>query len=403
MEETIVPVVKGGVTTAAGFTAAAVAAGIKREGLDLVVLHAEAPCAAAGVFTKNRVKAAPVLLDVERLASGVARTLVINSGNANAANGTRGMDDARECAREAGRLLGVPEEQVLVASTGVIGMPFPLANALKGIATACGELSVGGGGAAARAIMTTDTRPKERAVTFSVGGRRISVGGMAKGSGMIHPDMATLLGFVTTDAPIAAEDLQAALTEAVEDSFNMITVDGDTSTNDMVLCMASGAAGGAPLGRGPEMDLFKSALAQVCRELARECAADGEGASHLITVEVSGAASLLDARICARAIAASSLVKTAVTGADANWGRVLCAAGYSGAIFDPGRVSVWLGEVLVAAAGTGLPFDEERARSVLLRPEVPILVDLGAGEYRATAWGCDLTEQYVSINASYRS
>jgi len=403
MEEDFFRSTGGGVTAPAGFTAAGVAAGIKREGLDLAVLHAGGPCTAAGVFTRNRVKAAPVLLDMERLAGGVARTVVINSGNANACNGPQGLADARACAREAGRLLRVPEEEVLVASTGVIGMPLPLETMLQGIAKACGELSPDGGQAAARAIMTTDTRPKERAVTFRLGDRLITVGGMAKGSGMIHPDMATLLGFVTTDAPVAPGDLRSLLTAAVEDSFNMITVDGDTSTNDLVLCLASGAAGGLPLLKGGDLDFFDIALRVVCRELARECAADGEGAGHLITVEVAGAASPGDARACARTVAGSSLVKTAVAGADANWGRVLCAAGYSGAVFEPGNASVWLGEVQVATGGAGLPFDEDRARRVLQQPQVTIRVDLGAGPYSATAWGCDLTAEYVRINASYRS
>jgi len=401
LEQDVLPNVAGGVTAAAGFTAAGVAAGIKRQGLDLAVLHADRPCAVAGVFTRNRVKAAPVLLDMERVAQGTARTVVINSGNANACNGPRGMDDARACAREAGRLLGVPEEQVLVASTGVIGVPLPMEAMLPGIARACRELSADGGARAARAIMTTDTKPKERAVSFAAGGQRITVGGMAKGSGMVHPDMATMLCFVTTDACIAPHDLRDALRAAVDESFNMITVDGDTSTNDLVLCLASGA--GPRLSPGGDLDLFREALAVVCRDLARACAADGEGARHLITVQVAGAATVGDARACARAIAASSLVKAAVAGADANWGRILCAAGYSGAAFDPARASVWLDDIRVAAAGTGLPFDEERARSVLQKDEVVIRVDLAEGRCGATAWGCDLTADYVRINASYRS
>jgi len=405
MEETVISLVGGGVTAPAGFTAAGVAAGIKRSGSDLAVLHASAPCAAAGVFTRNRVKAAPVLLAMERLTggAGTARTVVANSGNANACTGPQGLADARACAREAGRLLGVPEEQVLVASTGVIGVPLPLSKAIQGLEAACRQLSREGGAAAARAIMTTDTRAKERAAAFTLGGRTVKVGGMAKGSGMIHPDMATMLCFLTTDAPVEARDLHAILAAAVGDTFNMITVDGDTSTNDMVLCLASGAAGGSPLTRGAGLDFLEAALRLVCRELARDCASDGEGARHLITVEVAGAASTGDARTCARAIAASSLVKTAVAGADANWGRVLCAAGYSGAAFDPDRAAVWLGDLPVAAGGAALPFDEDRARTILRRPEVTIRVDLGAGPYSACAWGCDLTEEYVSINASYRS
>ncbi|MDA8335953.1 MAG: bifunctional glutamate N-acetyltransferase/amino-acid acetyltransferase ArgJ [Peptococcaceae bacterium] len=403
MEETVISLVGGGVTAPAGFAAGGVAAGIKRTGLDLAVLHADRPCAAAGVFTRNRVKAAPVLLDMERLpgGSGTARTVVMNSGNANACNGPRGMADARSCAREAGRLLGVPEEQVLVASTGVIGMPLPLDNLLRGLGGACAQLSREGGALAARAIMTTDTRPKERAAAFSAGGRLVTVGGMAKGSGMIHPDMATMLCFLTTDARVEAGDLRLLLSAAVEDTFNMITVDGDTSTNDLVLCLAAGE--GPPLSKSGDLDFLDVALRLVCRELARDCAADGEGAGHLITVEAAGAASLGDARSCARRVAASSLVKTAVTGADANWGRVLCAAGYSGAVFDPDKAHVWLGDLLVAAGGAALAFDEDLARRILRRPEVTIRVDLGAGPYSATAWGCDLTEEYVRINASYRS
>ncbi|MEW5762956.1 MAG: bifunctional glutamate N-acetyltransferase/amino-acid acetyltransferase ArgJ [Bacillota bacterium] len=395
--------VAGGVTAPAGFKAAGLNCGLKKSKKDLALLVSEVPCAAAGLFTTNRVKAAPVLVTQEKLAFGRAQAVVVNSGNANACTGPRGLEDARAMAGITAGALGIPEELVLVASTGVIGVPLPVEKLAAGIPRAAALLDRAGHRDAAEAILTTDTCVKEAAVTFTLGGRRVTIGGMAKGSGMIHPDMATMLAFLTTDAAIAPGVLRLALHTAADASFHMISVDGDTSTNDMVLIMANGLAGNERVATLEAAAPFIAALKEVCMALARAIARDGEGATRLIEVRVRGAPTMADARLAARAVAASNLVKAAVFGRDANWGRIICAAGYSGARFDPDRCDIYLGSLPVARAGNGLPFDEDEARRILEQDPVVITLDLKSGTAEATAWGCDLTYDYVRINASYRS
>jgi len=395
----------GGVTAAAGFQAGTASAGIRYKiKKDIAVIYSNVPAAAAGVFTTNIVKAAPVLLSMERVAGGKAQAIVVNSGNANACNGEQGMEDALAMASTAGAALGIPGELVLVASTGVIGQKMPMDKVLPGIRQAAGEISAAGGAMAAEAIMTTDTVPKESARKIVIGGKTVTVGGMAKGSGMIHPDMATLLCFITTDAAISPACLQQALKYAVSCSFNMITVDRDTSTNDTAVVLANGFAGNPVIdGEGDEYISFRDVLTDVCVSLAMDIARDGEGATKLIQVEARNARTLEDARLAARAVAGSNLVKAAIFGRDANWGRVLCAAGYSGANFDPRRVDIFLGNEQVTKKGCSIEFSEERALEVLKKDAVRIIIDFNAGKYDATAWGCDLTYDYVRINGDYRT
>ncbi len=397
--------VPGGVTTAAGFLAGTAMAAIKKANKrDVAVIYSSVPATAAGVFTLNKVKAAPLLLSMDRLARGKAQALVVNSGNANACNGEQGMRDALAMTAEVAHVLHIPEEMVLVASTGVIGKKMPMNKVLPGVREAAGLVSSEGGSLAAQAIMTTDTFQKEAAVRLELGGKTVTVGGMAKGSGMIHPNMATLLGFITTDAAISDVCLKLALGYAVDRSFNMITVDGDTSTNDMVVIMANGMAGNEMIkGASEDFIAFREALAQVCDELAVAIARDGEGATKLIEVEVRNAGTEGDARLAARAVAGSSLVKAAIFGRDANWGRVICAAGYSGAVFDPEIVDIFLGDVQVAKDGGSLEFSEELALEALKGSTVKIIIDFKSGPFAATAWGCDLSYDYVKINADYRT
>ena len=402
---TEIGLIEGGVTAPTGFLAGTAAAEIKHKAKkDVAVLFSTAPATAAGVFTKNLVKAAPVLLSQKHLAAGQAQGVVVNSGNANACTGAGGLADAGAMAAAAALALGVKEELILVASTGVIGQPLPMDKVLPGIRAAVAGLSASGGRAAAEAIMTTDTRLKEVAVEFTLGGRQVRLGGMAKGSGMIHPDMATLLCFITTDAAILPVYLQQALRQAVEASFNQITVDRDTSTNDTALLLANGLAGNPVInGDGADYRLFRQALTEVCIGLARELAADGEGATKLIEVTVRQAPSPNDARQAAKAVAGSNLVKAAIFGNDANWGRVICALGYSGAIFQPEKVEIYLGEVRVAQNGAPVDFSEAAALAALQRETVAINIDLHQGNHAATAWGCDLTYDYVKINGAYRT
>lgn len=396
--------VEKGVTAPGGFLASGVAAGIKKAKKDLALLYSTVPAAAAGVFTTNRVKAAPLLVTAARLKKGVAQAVVVNSGNANACTGPGGYADALAMGRTAAQVLNLPEELVLVSSTGVIGQRLPLEKIEAALPAAAAALDAGGHLAAAEAILTTDTVVKEAAVRFSLGGSTCTIGGMAKGSGMIHPKMATMLAFLTTDVAIRPELLRRALKEAVDASFNMITVDGDTSTNDMVVVLANGRAQNPEINTdGLDYAAFAAALTSVAGELAKKVARDGEGATRLIEVRVKRARSDADARLAARAIAASNLVKTAVFGRDANWGRILCAAGYSGAVFDPEKVEIFLGAEQVAAEGAGLAFSEERVSAELGRDPVVITVNFNEGEGAAVAWGCDLTYDYVRINASYRT
>ncbi|HEY3109445.1 MAG TPA: bifunctional glutamate N-acetyltransferase/amino-acid acetyltransferase ArgJ, partial [Chloroflexota bacterium] len=386
----------------AGFSAGAIHAGIKKDGrsLDLCVIASDRPATAAGVFTRNKVRAAPVQLSEERLRSGRCQAVVVNSGNANACTGERGMSDAQRMTELTAARLGLEAHDVVVASTGVIGVHLPMDRVEQGLARI--ELSPNGGHDAARAIMTTDTRPKEAGVRVRVGGQRVVVAGIAKGSGMIHPNMATMLSFVTTDAAVAPSFLRRALAEAVNGSFNQMTVDGDTSTNDTLIVLANGAAGNTSLdGSDRDSRAFAEALLQVTAALAKAVARDGEGASKFIEVVVEGAASVEDARRAAKAVVGSSLVKTAVYGADPNWGRVLCALGYSGAEVEERKVDLRIGEVWLMRGGEIQPFDRKAGVRALSQDEVRIVVNLNLGGGRGVAWGCDLTEGYVEINGKY--
>ena len=399
--------VKGGITAPAGFMAAGIHADIKGKGgskKDVAILFSKLPCAAAGVYTTNKVKAAPVVLSQAVTAQGSLQAVVINSGNANACTGERGMQDARAMVSQSAKALGLEPEQVAVASTGVIGVPLPMDRVKTGISKAAAAISDEGGQAAAEAIMTTDTFDKQYALQFELGGAQVTIGAMAKGSGMIHPNMATMLGFVTTDAAVDAGALHVALKAATEKSFNMITVDGDTSTNDMVIAMANGMAKSPQVVLGTTLyETFATALEAVLTHLAKEIARDGEGATKLMEVRVKGAPTVDDARKAAKSVCSSSLVKAALFGEDANWGRILCAMGYSGAEFNPDKVDLWVGDVQTMAAGTGLAFDEEAATLVLKEKGVVITADLNSGQAEATAWGCDLSYDYVKINGSYRT
>jgi glutamate N-acetyltransferase/amino-acid N-acetyltransferase len=389
----------GGVTSPGGFLAGAVSAGIKYSPgtrLDLGMLFSKAPCAAAGVFTTNKVKAAPVVLSRERLQGGKACAVVMNSGFANACTGKQGMADAVEMAGLAARHAGVKPEDVLVASTGVIGVMLPMENIRAAMPKV--KLSVEGGHDLARAIMTTDRVPKEAAVKAD----GFTIGGMLKGAGMIHPNMATMLCFLTTDAAVEADYLKQALKKAVAVTFNMLSVDGDNSTNDTVVIMANGAAGGEVIKKSSrKAKLFQRTLDKLCVYLAREAARDGEGATKLIEVKVCGALSLKDARLAARTIVSSSLVKTAIYGSDPNWGRVLAAAGRSGAALEEYKTELFIGAARVVKDGAPVAFDKKALVKYLNGKEVNITLDLHLGKAEATAWGCDLSEEYVKINAEY--
>jgi glutamate N-acetyltransferase/amino-acid N-acetyltransferase len=389
----------GGVTSPGGFLAGAVSAGVKYspgQRLDLGILYSPGICNAAGVFTTNKVKAAPVLLSRERLAKGKASAVVMNSGYANACTGRQGVADAAEMAELAARRVGAKKENVLVASTGVIGVTLPMERIRKAIPKVA--LTVEGGHDLARAIMTTDRVPKEAALKAD----GFIIGGMLKGAGMIHPDMATMLCFLTTDAAVDVAFLRQALKKAVAISFGMISVDGDNSTNDMVVIMANGAAGGKVITQGSgQAALLQRTLNKLCIYLAREAVRDGEGATKLIEVKVSGALSLRDARLAARTIVSSSLVKTAVYGADPNWGRVLAAAGRSGAALEEDKTELFIGGTRLVQGGAPVAFDKRSVVKHLNGKEVSINLNLHLGKAEATAWGCDLTEEYVKINAEY--
>ncbi|HMQ32964.1 MAG TPA: bifunctional glutamate N-acetyltransferase/amino-acid acetyltransferase ArgJ [Chloroflexaceae bacterium] len=400
---------EGGPTTPAGWRAATWACGIKYQGRDdLALLVSDRPCSAAAVFTSNLVKAAPVRYDMallERNAAGL-RALVVNAGNANACTGPEGDAAAVAMARAAEAALGLPADTAFVMSTGTIGVPMPVELITAGIARAAEGLATDAGAAAARAIMTTDTRPKHAALRVALpSGATVTLGGMAKGAGMIHPNMATLLSAVTTDAAVSPAALREALRHAVELSFNSISVDGDTSTNDTLLVLANGAADNQPIERldSPDGAAFLAGLTALCQRLAQAVVRDGEGATRFVTITVRGARNRADAKLAAMTIATSPLVKTALHGADPNWGRVLCAIGYSGAEVDPDRVALVFGGMPVLAGGLPLPFDEAAASDLLDVPEVTIDADLGLGDGAATVWTCDFSEAYVRINAEYRT
>lgn len=404
-------IIKGGVTAAKGFKAAGVFAGIKKDKKDMALLYSEIPCVAAGTFTTNIVKAAPVKWDMDVVYNHeTAQVVVANSGVANACTGEEGMGYCLETAKAAAELLGVSPDAVLVASTGVIGKQLPMDKLKSGIEKMVPLLSetIEAGTVAAEAIMTTDTIKKEVAVTIELSGKTVTIGGMCKGSGMIHPNMCTMLGFVTTDVSISKEMLQKALSSDIKDTYNMISVDGDTSTNDTVLLLANGAAGNEKITvENEDYQIFLQALNYVNTYLAKKMAGDGEGATALFEVKVIGAESKEQAVTLSKSIITSSLTKAAIYGHDANWGRILCAMGYSGANFDPEKVDLFFesaaGKIQIIEDGVAVDYSEEEATRILSEPEVTATADVKMGDAKATAWGCDLTYDYIKINADYRS
>ncbi|HIY00872.1 MAG TPA: bifunctional glutamate N-acetyltransferase/amino-acid acetyltransferase ArgJ [Candidatus Blautia faecipullorum] len=404
--------IEGGVTAAKGFLAASAAAGIKYQGrTDMAMIYSEKPCAAAGTFTTNVVKAAPVKWDQEIVYHHpAAQAVVCNSGIANACTGEEGFSYCRATAASASEALGIPADSVLVASTGVIGMQLPVEKLEKGVGMMAKELddSLEAGNLAAKAIMTTDTVEKEAAVQVEIGGKTVTVGGMCKGSGMIHPNMCTMLGFVTTDVCISKELLQEALSQDVKDTYNMVSVDGDTSTNDTVLLLANGMAENPEITeKNEDYETFCKALNYVNTSLAKKIAGDGEGATALFEVKIIGAESKEQAVTLSKSVVSSSLTKAAIYGHDANWGRILCAMGYSGAQFDPEKVDLYFesraGKIKIIENGVSTGYSEEEAARILSEDEVTAIADVKMGDYAATAWGCDLTYDYVKINADYRS
>ncbi len=405
-------IIDGGVTAAKGFMAAHTAAGIKYQGRnDMALVFSKEPCVVAGTFTTNVVKAAPVLWDKTMVDEGrIGRAIVINAGIANACAGSKGLSACRNTAISVADALGIEGNEVAVASTGVIGMPLPLDRIQAGVKAMASTLSDSREAAhdAAKAIMTTDTHPKEVALTMTIGGTDVTIGGMCKGSGMIHPNMGTMLSFITTDARIEKKLLQEALSCVVKDTYNMISVDGDTSTNDTCLVMANGCAGNEPITKDDESyTIFLEGLMEVNRRLARMMAGDGEGATALIEVVAMGAPTDEAARKLAKSVITSSLTKAAIFGHDANWGRIMCALGYAGVEFDPEKVDISVesegGRIDLVSDGVALDYSEEEASEILSKKEVSIYCNLHAGEAQAVAWGCDLTYDYVKINADYRS
>jgi glutamate N-acetyltransferase/amino-acid N-acetyltransferase len=401
------------VTFARGFRAGTAACGIKAltagaaamptgQTDDLCIVHSTRPCDAGGVFTTNRVKSASVVIDQLHLLHNRVQALAINSGNANACTGAQGFKDALLMAKLSADRLDLDPDQVLVSSTGVIGRFMPMSAIKAGIAEACGKLSAEGGAAAARAIMTTDTVPKTAQLEVDLGGATVRIGGMCKGSGMVHPNMATMLAYITTDAAVEP-GLMSSLVKSIADrSFNQVTVDGDSSTNDTFLMLANGAAGNEPIRPGtPEAARLEAALLEIAQDLARAIARDGEGATKLISVKVQDAVSDAEARTAARAVASSSLVKTAVHGGDPNWGRIVCALGYSGAELALDKLQLSVGGLVVFERGSGVDVDLAAVRHAFEQPEIEIVATLGLANGRAEAWGCDLSEEYVRINAEY--
>lgn len=404
--------IAGGVTSPKGFAASSYAAGIKyKDREDMALIYSEQPCTVAGVFTSNVVKAAPVVWDrqvVEK--ADCVRAVIINSGIANACTGEEGMKICRATAEAAAEAIGGSPENILVASTGVIGMQIPTDRIVHGTRELlkAKQTTKEAGTKAAQAIMTTDTHKKETAMTVTLGSGTITIGGMCKGSGMIHPDMCTMLGFITTDAAISKILLQKALSDIVQDTFNMISVDGDTSTNDTLVILANGMAGNQEImAEDEDYQTFKDALYQICEYLAKQMAGDGEGATALLEVTVQGAGTKEDAKILAKSVVCSSLVKAMIYGHDANAGRIMCALGYSGIDFQPEKVDLYFnskaGKILIFQGGIAAEYSEEEATRILSEPEVTVIVDMHEGDASATAWGCDLTYDYVKINADYRS
>ena len=404
--------IDGGVTAPEGFKASSCAAGIKYEGrTDMAMLWSDAPCTAAGVYTSNLVKAACVQWDKAITESyEKVSAVVINAGIANACTGKLGLQYCEETAKAVSKEKGVPVKSVLTASTGVIGKQLPIDKIVNGTAVLCETLegSTEAGTLASKAIMTTDTVNKEVAVSFEIGGKTVKMGGMCKGAGMIHPNMCTMLGFITTDCAIDKSLLQKALSENVVDTFNMVSVDGDTSTNDTLVVLANGLSGNPVIDKeGADYETFKAALFEVMKTLSKKMAADGEGATAMLEVNVINAKTKAQARKLAKSVICSSLTKAAIYGHDANWGRILCAFGYSGEIFDPENVTLSFegdgDSILIFENGVGTDFSEEKATKILSSKEVKVIADFHLGTESATAWGCDLTHEYVSINADYRS
>ena len=405
-------IIEGGVTAAQGFEAAGIEAAIKYQNRkDMAMVYSRTPCRAAGVFTSNVVKAAPVMWDKKIVENSPAvQAVIVNSGIANACTGAEGFGYCKDTAKAAAEALGISEDGVLIGSTGVIGKQIPIDKLTAGIKALAEKKNdtIANGTEAAKAIMTTDTFEKELAVTIEAGGRTVTIGGMAKGSGMIHPNMCTMLAFITTDAVIAKETLQKALSEDIKDTYNMISVDGDTSTNDTVILLANGLAENEEIAKGTEdYRKFKEALHTVNEYLAKKIAGDGEGATALFEVQAMGCESVEQARTLAKSIVCSNLTKTAIAGHDANWGRILCAMGYSGAQFDPEKVDLFFvskaGKIQIIENGTAVDYSEEEATKILSEPEVTAIADVKMGDKEATAWGCDLTHGYIEINADYRS
>ena len=402
-------IIEGGVTAAKGFQASGIHCGIRknRSKADLALIYSDVPCAAAAVYTQNLVKGAPIAVTKRNIANGMARAVICNSGNANTCN-SDGEEKAQKMCDLIAAELHIDPSDVIVASTGVIGQVLPIEPIANSVKTLAEALSTTGSNDAAKAIMTTDTVEKEYALEVELDGKTVTVGGITKGSGMIHPNMATMLGFLTTDASITSELLYEALHTAIEDTFNMVSVDGDTSTNDMVSIMASGLAENQTITeKNHDYELFTKALTEVCAVLSRKIAKDGEGATRLLECAVTGAKTKEDARTVAKSVICSNLLKCAIFGADANWGRVLCAIGYSGANVDINGVDVAFeskqGRIEVCKNGAGLPFDEDIAKKILLEDDIVVAVTLHEGSECATAYGCDLTYDYVKINGDYRS
>ncbi|SHJ06273.1 bifunctional glutamate N-acetyltransferase/amino-acid acetyltransferase ArgJ [Parasporobacterium paucivorans] len=407
-----IQMIEGGITTPAGFKAASHEAGIKkRQKKDMAMIYSEVPCETAGTFTKNLVKAAPVIWDMNLVRSNEpGHAIVINSGVANACTGQEGYKYCEDMAKETAAKLGIKPESVYVASTGVIGKQLPMDKIISGIDVLASRLQDGkeAGEMAALAIMTTDTAPKEAAVRFEIGGKEVTIGGMCKGSGMIHPNMCTMLSFLSTDVSITKALLQEALLEAVQDTYNMVSVDGDTSTNDTVLILANGLAENIMITeKNEDYRTFLAAMQVINEYLAKKIAGDGEGATALFEVKVINAEETNQAKELAKSIVSSSLTKAAIFGHDANWGRILCAMGYSGAEFNPDKTDIYFesaaGKIKLVENGMATAYSEEEATKILSEPEVTVIADIKAGNARATAWGCDLTYDYIKINADYRS
>lgn len=398
--------IQGGITAPKGYKAAGVKAGIKKSGKeDLAIIYSEQAATGAAVFTTNKMAAAPVIISKRAIAKGKATAIVVNAGCANACTGQQGMVDAQAMAHMTARLLNLPEDEILVASTGIIGVPLPMGKVAEGIKTAVAKLSVDGAENAQNAIMTTDTFPKSCAYEFDLQGVTVRIAGIAKGSGMIHPNMATMLSFITTDAAVSSEVLKQALTKAVNVSFNMISVDGDTSTNDMTSVMANGAAGNPTIDdiNSEAGKIFTQALTEVCTYLAKQIARDGEGATKFLEVNVKGAVDFADAKKVAMSIAKSPLVKTAFFGQDPNWGRILCAAGYSEAAVEPEKTSLAIGDITIVKEGLGAAYDEQALRKIMSAHDITVTVDLGLGSAEATVWTCDFSYEYVKINGEYHT